>query len=1043
MLNGLNDGQLKAVQTMEGPVMVIAGPGTGKTQVIAARIGNILLHTDTQPQNILCLTYTEAATIAMRNRLIKFIGPTAYNIQIFTFHAFCNIVIQDNLRYFGGIRELQVINDLEEIEVFESMIDALPNDHILKRLTGDIYYERSRLKELFQIMKKENWTSEYVVYRTEQHIKEMAFDERYQYKRAYKDKKAGDLKPDYQKDVEKFEELIAAARLFDEYNLRLKDMKRYDFHDMILWVLKAFASNEDLLRDYQERFHYFLVDEYQDTNGAQNDLLYQLCDFWESPNVFVVGDDDQSIYRFQGANMENILEFKRRFSDSLTSIVLTDNYRSTQSILDASRQLIVQGEDRLEAKLPELSKVLTGRAFEAKGDAPQVLCYFNTEHEKADLIKTLISAFEKGERLSDYAVIYRQHSDVENVVRALEQKGVPLNLRKKLDVLQEPWIAQLLDVCRYVSMEADAPFSGEYLLPRIMHYKYFEIHPFDIAKLAFHCGYDPEVGTSKRWREVLNDDKALTQLSFKDKNAIIKFRDNLNHWVKDSFNETVQVAIEKILNFGGILGSLLQDHDKAWKMQLLTTFFDFVKEESRRLPFMKLSDLLETVDKMLRYKVGLNLHRTFYNPDGIHFVTSHSSKGLEFKRVFVVNVVSNKWEGKRRRSSTYKLPPNIFSKSEENVLEDERRLFYVAMTRAEQALTLSYAEQKEDGKGLQRSRFLAELEDAGVISTSGEDVVALSDEDMMSYGLAQILNRKAPQLAFIDNDVVDKVLEKFKLSVTALNKYLQCPISFYFENILKVPSARTVHTGFGNVVHSTLEILHNQARKMNLSYPGKDEFIKIFESQMSVFHSHFTQKEYEDRLAYGKQFLPLYYDEYIDEWKSVAEYRMEYSVSQAVCDTVPIKGRLDRVEIKDNVATVVDFKTGKRSNAVKKLKGPSEKDPLGGDYWRQIVYYKILLDNDPMSDWKFGQGAFDFVQPDAKTQKFKVDRFTVSDDEIEIVKGQINSTYQAIINRQFEEGCGEEDCRWCNFVKFNELDLGERDGGELDEMEELNIETAE
>lgn len=1040
-LQRLNTQQAKAVNTLDGPVMVIAGPGTGKTQVIAARIGQILQNTDTAPHNILCLTYTDAATIAMRNRLIEFIGPTAYNINIYTFHAFCNDVIQDNLRYFGGIRELQVINELEEVEIYENLIDDLPNDHILKRLTGDTYFERSRLKTLFELMKKENWSPEYLIKRADQYLEELPLDEKYIYKRSSEKHgyKKGDLKEkDYNKEVENIEKFKAAALLFQDYNDRLKALNRYDFHDMILWVLQAFKDHPDLLLDYQEKYHYFLVDEYQDTNGAQNDLLYSLCSYWDAPNVFVVGDDDQSIYRFQGANMENIMAFKEKYEGHLTEIVLTDNYRSTQAILDASRQLILHGDERMEAQYPYLTKELTAQVYDTSGDKPEVLAFYNTEHEKASIIRTISEAHKKGEDLSEIAVLYRNHSDVENIIKALEQKGIPLNLKRKINVLEEPWIDQILDICQYISDEARAPYTAEHLLPRLMHFKYFGIHPHDVAKLAIFCSFDRERGTRPRWRDVLNDDTELKKVGFRDIHAIEQFRDNINRWIKDSHNETVQVLLEKILNFGNILGELLQSGDKAWKMQLLSSLFDFVKEESRRLPFMKISDLMDTVNKMKKYKISLPIHRVLYNARGVHFVTAHSSKGLEFEKVFLVNAISKKWEGKRQRSHTYKIPPTVFSKSEENVLEDERRLFYVAMTRAKTGLTISYSLQTPEEKPLQRSRFITELHEADVVNYDPEAVTALSDEEMFDYGISQLLNKMESKFTFIDHDEVDKVLEKFKLSVTSLNKYLQCPVSFYFENILRVPSARTVHTGFGNVVHATLEHFHNRAKKAG-KFGSVEDFLEIFEKQMSVYHSHFTEKEFEDRMAFGRQILPLYYNEYIDRWEHTPDFHMEYNISQAVCGDVPIKGRLDKLELKNNHVHVIDFKTGKYSNARKKMYAPSDKDPNGGDYWRQIVYYRILLESDPGNTWNFEEGTFDFVQPDDQSGKFQFKSIDISNEDVATVKEQITDSFRAIRAHEFEKGCNEEDCMWCNFVKFNELDMSSRHGEEA-EPDDMDIE---
>ena len=250
----LNDNQRLAVDTIEGPVMVIAGPGTGKTQILASRIGKILLETDTLPENILCLTYTDAGVVAMRKRLLQFIGPDAYKVNIYTFHAFCNDVIQDNLSMFEK-NSLDAISELERIELFKKLIDTLPKNHPLKRYRGDVYYEVSNLQGLFSNMKKEGWSTDFLNQHIDAYLKELPEDEAFIYKtsRAGKYNK-GDLKPAYHEELEKMEKLRAAVNEFDRFQQMMKDANRYDFDDMIIWVIKAFENNAHLLANYQERF---------------------------------------------------------------------------------------------------------------------------------------------------------------------------------------------------------------------------------------------------------------------------------------------------------------------------------------------------------------------------------------------------------------------------------------------------------------------------------------------------------------------------------------------------------------------------------------------------------------------------------------------------------------------------------------------------------------------------------------------------------------------------------------------------------------------
>src|SRR5258705_4398785 len=354
----LNEKQRLAVDTIDGPVMVIAGPGTGKTQILASRVGKILLETDAQPENILCLTYTDAGAVAMRKRLLQFIGSDAYKVNIYTFHAFCNDVIQENLSLFEKTA-LDPISDLERIELFKELIDSFPKNHPLKRYRGDVYFEINNLQQLFSAMKREGWTPTYINEKIDEYIADLPNREDFIYKRKFKEFNACDLKKDkIEEEKEKKDKLRAAVNEFDRFQQMMRKRNRYDFDDMINWVIKAFEENKNLLATYQEKFLYILVDEYQDTSGTQNRIVELLINYWEKPNVFVVGDDDQSIYRFQGANIENMINFADSYKNDLLTVVLTDNYRSTQPILDVSKTLINRNEERLIKQIKGLSKEL-------------------------------------------------------------------------------------------------------------------------------------------------------------------------------------------------------------------------------------------------------------------------------------------------------------------------------------------------------------------------------------------------------------------------------------------------------------------------------------------------------------------------------------------------------------------------------------------------------------------------------------------------------------------------------------------------------------
>src|SRR6188768_4170017 len=448
----LNEMQRLAVDTIEGPVMVIAGPGTGKTQILASRVGKILLETDAQPENILCLTYTDAGVVAMRKRLLQFIGSDAYKVNIYTFHAFCNDVIQENLSLFEKTA-LDPISDLERIELFKELIDAFPKNHPLKRYRGDVYYEINNLRSLFSSMKREGWTAEFINQKIDEYINDLPNRDEYIAKRAVKDFKKGDTRTDkIEEEKEKMGKLRAAVNEFGNFQNLMRKRNRYDFDDMINWVITVFEENKNILANYQEKFQYLLVDEYQDTSGTQNKLVQLLINYWDKPNVFVVGDDDQSIFRFQGANVENMLEFANRYTKDLMTVVLTNNYRSTQPILDISKTLINRNDERLVKQIPDLSKELLSSRKELIGlkNDPVLHEYNSAKEEMADITNRVYELIQQKTDPGRIAVIYKENKYGEELAKYFRLKNIPVYSKRSIDVLVQPFTSKIIQLLRYL-----------------------------------------------------------------------------------------------------------------------------------------------------------------------------------------------------------------------------------------------------------------------------------------------------------------------------------------------------------------------------------------------------------------------------------------------------------------------------------------------------------------------------------------------------------------------------------------------------------------
>jgi len=1016
VLQQLNTAQRAAVQQTEGPVLVVAGPGTGKTQILGARIGYILQETDALPQNILCMTYTDAGVIAMRERLTSFIGPLAYEVHINTFHSFCNKVIQENMDDFS-LRDLQPASDLDLVDVFHQLMDGFDENHPLKDFK-EPYRNMAYLKGLFDVLKKENWTSQGLIQQCEEYLESLKTNENYFYKRKSGEFKAGDFKQkDFDKEKKTIDKLISAAKEFDVYLQIMADKGLYDFQDMILWVLHAFQTNESVLLKYQEQYLYFLVDEYQDTNGSQNKILELLSSYWDSPNVFAVGDDDQSIFRFQGANVANIQEFIEKHKQEMEIIVLDENYRSTQHILDASRVVIEHNKERITRQNPQLVKNLTAKGKIASLEIKPVVKEFpNVYYEELGILERIKELKSQGVAMREIAIIYPKHRVAENLIKLFRKEEIPYNIRRKQNALQVKFIKNIITILEYVFAESsEKPNSAEFLLFELMHFSFFNISVRDIAVISRECSsYDEE--KRKAWRNIISLKEVMFRLGLESASQISKLESCLVSWIESAKNDTLQVLFEKIITQSGILAYLMVHPERTFLMQCLTSLFDFIKAESVKKPDLSIKELYELIYKMEKNAVEMPVYQFVKNVDGINFITAHSSKGLEFEYVFVMGSTANNWEKKRAIAGGFSMPKGMKDDVKDLEIEENRRLFFVAMTRAKKELTISYSLENEAGKETEKSRFVVEMLDSDVVEFQNN--IVLPEEKLVQYQFDLMSYQNLGTIPLIDKNVIDEALKSFKLSVTSLNKYLRCPLSFYFETIVRVPQARKAAPGFGSAVHYALEMYFKEMLKSpSHQFPTDAFLIEMYKKGLNQYQSHFTRAEFQNYVEYGMKILPEYVSANKLKWNKVS--LVEFDMRNVQYDGIPLSGKLDKLEFTGKEVNVVDYKTGNPDYAKSKLSPPNEKNPLGEDYWRQLVFYKILMDAQKNKDWEMVSSEMEFVEPSKKTGEFVRQKLVISPTDVATVKDQIKLVWTKIHNHEFQDGCGDANCTWCNFVKSN------------------------
>ncbi len=1018
----LNTAQCQAVENIEGPVLVIAGPGTGKTQILATRIGKILQQTDTPEHGILCLTYTDTGRIEMRNRLFQLIGPASYRVNIHTFHSFCNDVIQDNISYFGK-QSMEAISELEELELFNDLLKNLPMESRLKNFKSDVNYEVKKLINLYSRYKKENWSVKFLNEKIDAYINDLPTRDEFIYKVNSKNFKKGDLKIGaIKEETEKMEKLREAVNLYPHYEAMMREKRRYTFDDMILWVLKAFEENPNILLNYQEKYLYFLVDEFQDTSGSQKQLLQHLIDYWESPNVFVVGDDDQSIFSFQDANVKNITDFAAEYANGLLKVVLTENYRSTQNVLDASKVLIEKNIERFVNIDKTLSKDLVA-ANPAKKELnipPHIIEYPNPANEAiciAHKIEELISSGDT--KPSEIAVIYRNHRQVEDLVNYFEKKNIRFNMKRNVNILELPFVTKILTILEYLALESNKEYSGDEKLFEILHYEFFKVPPIDIARLSRQVAQKNFNWRNERYslRRAISEEGGTTPDLFSEVEAseLKKISNVFEELIKTANNVTLQVLFEVVIREAGILNTIMNSLDKVWLMEVVTCLFKFIKSETHKNPEITLQRLLDMIKTMKNNNIRLNLEKVSASADGVNLVTAHSSKGTEFEYVFLIGCNKGIWDDKKSSGHfEFTMPDNLSSTQYVvDELEEARRLFYVGMTRAKTHLAISYSLMDNSSKVLERSAFVGEIIEGTGIMEQKE----FADENTVSeYLQLQFTAKAIPEIELIDKSYIDKILENYSLSVTNLNNYLECPIKFYYMNIIRIPAAMSESMAFGSAVHSTLQVLFEKMKTDGNLFPSKEVMLSDFDRFMERNLELFTKDQYNRRKEYGHKILPPYYDFYINKWNKIVN--LEVNIRNVEVEGVPLNGKLDKLEFDGKKVNIVDYKTGRYDNAKKKLKPPSENDKVGGDYWRQAVFYKILLDNEKYNNWNAVSSEFDFVEP-VKKDEYKTEKIVITQEDIAIVLSQITDTWQKIQNHEFSKGCGKDDCHWCNFVKEN------------------------
>ncbi len=1030
----LNASQLEAVKHTEGPVLVIAGPGTGKTQLLSTRAAYILRNTHIEPKNILCLTFTDNAAFNMKQRMVDIIGEVAYKITTSTYHSFGSDLLKRFPQYFSSIISSEPIDQLLQHSIVEQIIDQLDYDNPLKKSKYYIKDVVSTIGELKSALIKPDDLRHYTKTNQEfeavvnQHIEQClsgvirigkgsipAFNELYNLtKESHKTNKesrtvkllselfidelgsaveqAGenDTKPitAWKNDwlskgptgqfvlagSEVNEKLLALADIYQSYLDTLEERGYHDFNDMILFAIDGLKNNPDFRYTLQEDFQYIMLDEFQDTNPAQMRLVELLTDnpvYEKKPNILAVGDDNQAIYAFQGADYSNIIKFKKIYRD-IKTVYLTENYRSHQQILDSAENISKQIETKI--KLDQERKLSSKSTI----DSPSIqrLEFKSDVAQYAWVTKKISSLIKSGLNPSEISVIAPKHNLIEPLVVYLRKADIPVYYEKRENILEDQFIDQIICCTRLVLSLADHNDAIiDSLWAEVLSYDFWSIETDELWKISEQA-HDNKTS----WTKLVRTNRRVKPIyDFFIKLATISRAESLETMLdyitgvsalgisnkqKESF-----VSPFYDYNFKGV-GSKSSKTEFWDLLSNLTVLRQKIRDrQSNQNKVLKLVDFIEFVDMHNSAEIKI-LNTSPYNEqeDSVQLMTAYGAKGLEFNTVFMLSAIDESWgPSTRNKSSNLPLSKNLKHIRYEGADDDERlRLLYVSMTRAKQRLFMTSYLSNYANKPTSRIRYFGESkDDNGIISevlppdnqyVVDQDFEAPKLEDLQPYWASRhIQGIKKAKLAAL----LKPKLDQYQLAPTHLNAFTDVvnsgPEHFYLNTILRFPSASTPDGVYGNAVHETIQWVQVQLTESG-RIPTLPQWIDEFKALLSK--KPLGDKELRQLSKRGEQALNNYYKMAKNEFKKDNEHEVDFKRHGVIVGNSHITGKVDKMIIdkKNREITVVDFKTGqsfdKWSSELKLHK-----------YKQQLYFYKLLVEGSyRYSDYRVTSAYLDFIE---------------------------------------------------------------------------------
>jgi len=898
-LKDLNKEQTEAVTHNDGPLLIVAGAGTGKTTVITRRLAWLIAQGLAKPEEILALTFTAKAATEMEERVDKLLPLGYVNLWVSTFHSFADRILKDWGIDIGLPGDFKLLNTTEQWLLVKQNLDKFDLDYY-RPLGNPTKFIHALLKHFSRAKDEEVYPEDYLKLAELKQL-DAGLGEYTKKKSKIKNQKSK-LLPDAS-EVEEGEvtRLKEVANAYHIYQKLLLDNNALDFGDLINYCLRLFHQRPQILDKFRTQFKYILVDEFQDTNYAQ----YELIKILSAPknNITVVGDDDQSIFKFRGASISNILEFKKDFPKS-KEIFLTTNYRSTQNILDLSYKFIqLNNPYRLEIKLKSggknLSKKLAATS-KAKGEI-QVLNYTNMLQEATGVVNKIIDLRNKDKEATwnDFAILVRANSSAEPFINVLRRAGLPYEYVANRGLYNEPII---LNLASYFHLLDN--YHESRALYRVLNTDWYKLPSGDLAKLLYYAN-----------KKALSIYEALTQgpaipLSPAAQKIGERLRADVAKHTEYARTKTASETYLRVIRDIGVSDWLVQNQDNyevIIQANYLTAWFKKIQQFELDNFDKSLANFLSVFNLELESgEEGELPAAAEEGPEMVKIITVHSAKGLEFKYVFIVQLVDRRFPSTERREQI-ELPVELVKEilPEGDVhLQEERRLFYVAMTRAKTGLYFSLAQDYFGKQKRKPSRFLYELEMVGKTDLALQTADEIKDKNLLRPDKIQKVSYIIPE----------------SFSFTSIRTFLECPLEYKYRFLLKIPEPGAPALTFGSSMHKALEkfmkLWQSQVSSRQLGMFGaggsKGDFPPFKELERFYTESwsddwYDSKKQRDEYKARGMTQIKTFYD-YIKKHQPQPKYLEQFF--KLKFGDYKFAGKIDRMDLADGGVKIIDYKTG-------------------------------------------------------------------------------------------------------------------------------------